>query len=297
MTRRRYTEDQFRAAVADPATKTIADLCRALGLVPRGGNYEVVLEFAESLDISVARLRRPTARNIDDATFLAAIDAANGYADLARRLGLRPHQNSNARVRARARMLGRTLPEAWSTPGPRRRTADGAARPFCEAAVRRAVLGNFSIADVLRDMGHRPRASTYARFAASVQEYELDTSHFGSPGHHTGQEVAAVAKLLTYGALPPFCALARRLVRIGIKHWACERCGRQEWQGEQIPLELDHVNGDRRDNQLVNLRLLCPNCHALTPTFRSRNWGRRDVPPQQPEPLRATPAGNQLRLL
>jgi len=44
---------------------------------------------------------------------------------------------------------------------------------------------------------------------------------------------------------------------------ACERCGRTEWEGEPIPLHLDHINGEATDNRIENLRVLCPNCHAL----------------------------------
>lgn len=68
--------------------------------------------------------------------------------------------------------------------------------------------------------------------------------------------------------------LRRRLVEAGILQRRCDRCGLDVWLDEPIPLELDHVDGDRRNNELENLRLLCPNCHALTPTYRGRNIGR-----------------------
>lgn len=55
---------------------------------------------------------------------------------------------------------------------------------------------------------------------------------------------------------------------------ASERCGISEWNGVPAPLQLDHVNGDRRDNRLENLRILCPNCHAQTDTWCGRNMGR-----------------------
>jgi DNA-binding CsgD family transcriptional regulator len=63
----------------------------------------------------------------------------------------------------------------------------------------------------------------------------------------------------------------RRLLAEGLKEHRCERCGIHRWQGDLLPLALHHVNGDRDDNRIENLELLCPNCHALTPNFAGRN--------------------------
>lgn len=65
-----------------------------------------------------------------------------------------------------------------------------------------------------------------------------------------------------------------RLVRAGVKRNRCEMCGLDEWMGLSIPLSLHHVNGDRHDNRLENLQLLCPNCHSQTDTFAGRNSRR-----------------------
>jgi len=53
----------------------------------------------------------------------------------------------------------------------------------------------------------------------------------------------------------------------------CVLCKNQEWQGKPIPLVMDHINGDPYDNSLKNLRLLCPNCDAQTPTYKGKNAG------------------------
>jgi 5-methylcytosine-specific restriction endonuclease McrA len=54
----------------------------------------------------------------------------------------------------------------------------------------------------------------------------------------------------------------------------CSCCSGTEWLGKPMPLELDHINGDNANNSLDNLRLLCPNCHAQTPTYRGKNQDR-----------------------
>lgn len=53
----------------------------------------------------------------------------------------------------------------------------------------------------------------------------------------------------------------------------CSCCFLSEWQGQEIPLELDHIDNDPSNNHPSNLRLLCRNCHGLTPLFGSKNRG------------------------
>ena len=68
--------------------------------------------------------------------------------------------------------------------------------------------------------------------------------------------------------------LRKRLINEGYLEPVCSSCSLTEWQGVPIPLELDHINGTNTDNRLMNLRLLCPNCHALTSNYRGKNWGK-----------------------
>lgn len=64
----------------------------------------------------------------------------------------------------------------------------------------------------------------------------------------------------------------RRRKRILVEqHGKCNRCGIDEWLGEPISLELEHIDGDSNNNVRENVECLCPNCHSLTPTWRGRN--------------------------
>lgn len=55
----------------------------------------------------------------------------------------------------------------------------------------------------------------------------------------------------------------------------CMECGWKEKNvvTGNIPIELEHIDGNSENNLLTNLKLLCPNCHSLTPTYKALNVG------------------------
>ena len=75
-----------------------------------------------------------------------------------------------------------------------------------------------------------------------------------------------------------------RLINEGYLDPRCDICGITRWLDGEVPLQLDHKNGNKDDNSLKNLRLLCPNCHALTPQYRLKDefkgepYSNRDNP-------------------
>jgi len=77
-------------------------------------------------------------------------------------------------------------------------------------------------------------------------------------------------KFLVKGRYVGGHTLKKALLEQGVVY-RCSGCGLTDWQGSSITLQVDHINGERLDNSLDNLRFLCPNCHSQTETFAGRN--------------------------
>lgn len=77
----------------------------------------------------------------------------------------------------------------------------------------------------------------------------------------------------------PFELLSKNVIKCLILSEQSDKClcGIDSWNGVKLSLQLDHINGDRRNNTRENLRMLCPNCHSITPTYGGRNKIKRKV--------------------
>jgi hypothetical protein len=155
-------------------------------------------------------------------------------------------------------------------------------RTWTDDQLKVAVARSHSFAAVLRALGLRAAGGNYHLIQRCCAALDLDRSHWTGRAYLRGRHNPHVPKAPLESILRKNSAyqsnkLRRRLIAEGILKAVCCECGQDEWCGRPMPLELDHIDGDRTNNELVNLRLLCANCHALTSTFRGRNIKRNDA--------------------
>lgn len=135
--------------------------------------------------------------------------------------------------------------------------------------------------EVLAYFGLPNRGHNHRTLRRRLDEEGIDTAHFAAHRHDGPSRAYPLAERLQPGTPSPTSYLRRRLLREGVLEERCALCRiGPTWNEKPLTLQLDHINGDRTDNQLENLRLLCPNCHSQTPTFAGRK------PRAIPEPRR-----------
>ncbi|MEJ2361301.1 MAG: HNH endonuclease signature motif containing protein [Gammaproteobacteria bacterium] len=148
---------------------------------------------------------------------------------------------------------------------------------YTEQQLKEAVKSATSLRQVLQLLNVAAYGGNYEVLRKAIKHFNLDTSHFTGQAWNKGKSLPSRVQTETYlkNELPiQSHKLKNRLLKEGVFEHQCSSCKNRTWLDLPIPLELDHINGNNKDNRLKNLRLLCPNCHALTPTYRSKNRAR-----------------------
>lgn len=136
-----------------------------------------------------------------------------------------------------------------------------------------------SYADMLRKMEMCPHGGNPRTLKRILSEYEIDISKLNENRSDLQRRWASATHkkimtrtedILSGKAKFQTSKLLKRLVKEGYKENKCEICGVTEWQGKALTMNLHHIDGDRNNNSLDNLQVLCPNCHSQTHNFAGK---------------------------
>lgn len=138
---------------------------------------------------------------------------------------------------------------------------------FSKEELEQFVKNSYSYAQVCEKVGYVGGSGTRL-IKEMIEYYQFDISHFKGQGWNKDnfnyERFRYGNNIKSAEAIEAIVALRGR---------QCECCKLTTWLNEPITLELHHKDGDKLNNDLDNLQLLCPNCHSLTENWRGRNNG------------------------
>ena len=150
----------------------------------------------------------------------------------------------------------------------------GQYRNYTDADFIEAWTNSGSVRQVLGKLGLVESGGNYACAKKRADALGLTKEHMHGQSWNKGKKVGPkrpVEEYLSNQRPIQSYKLKNRLLAEGLKQHKCECCGITEWNGQPAPIELDHIDGNRYNNIIENLRILCPNCHAQTDTYRGKN--------------------------
>jgi hypothetical protein len=281
---RTWTDEELRSALG--TAKTWSDVCRSLGLAPGGESRRRLRHRAEALGFPVAHLVTgpggAARRRWADEDLRRAVERSKNLHEVFKRLGLVVGGGSWVAMQehiVRLRLETSHWQEGATQPG---RLHSGAVQQqWTDDEIRDAYEGARSVAEIMRRLGLDPTKKRGRRhLERRIEGLGLDFGvllgkRWAQGSKHTSQGRPLQEILVERSDYRSMHTLKKRLIGEGLLEPACAVCSLRDWQERPIVLHLDHINGDRTDHRLENLRFLCPNCHSQTDTYCGRNRSAR----------------------
>lgn len=143
---------------------------------------------------------------------------------------------------------------------------------FSKEEIENFIKESRSYRDLALKLGYSNESgSAIATIKSMIQELNLDVSHFTGQGWNKNNFDYS---RFQYGKKIRGATMIQALT--ALRGWRCENCGLTEWQGQKVPLEVHHIDGDELNSVLENLQVLCLNCHALTNNYKGKNQKKQD---------------------
>jgi hypothetical protein len=133
-----------------------------------------------------------------------------------------------------------------------------------------------SLSDVLKFFGKENKGSNYRTLKRKIKTENIDIRQLEKNRSTKSRERRMNRRKKTIDLLIDDsnfsrCHLKKRIINERILENKCYICGQSpSWNGKQLVMVLDHINGKSNDNRIENLRLLCPNCNSQTSTFAGK---------------------------
>lgn len=158
-------------------------------------------------------------------------------------------------------------------------------RKYTQEQLKEAVSSSTSVRQTLNLLDLAPYGGNYKTIHKAIQDLGLDISHWTGQSWRKGTTEPVVPrqpddKVFVKGRLFN-SSLRARLIKRKLIPYSCALCPiATMWQGKPLSLHVDHIDGDRENNLLSNLRFLCPNCHTQTETY-CRKKSCLPIPPHR----------------
>jgi hypothetical protein len=124
------------------------------------------------------------------------------------------------------------------------------------------VSESFTFVAVLDKLGIKPKGNNYITLQKHIKNYGIDTSHLVGKRHGRAKRNTPITDYFSNKIRVQSDYLKKRMLQEGYLKQECNKCKLDIWNDKPIPLELNHKDENHFNNNLDNLEVLCPNCHA-----------------------------------